>query len=168
MAGAVHSGNLSPVLLLLGWRLEAWSDRRWQAVFAVDSVGSLTWVELTIGQFQMPTPVMILTLAIVTVLSVQGFGFLLSGEVRMYLEMTSANPDPEGHQFDRRAERQTWRRARGRSASAGFGDGVSSLLRAPRTEAVLSGSAPRIVSTAKALRSHGRLFPQAQDRLRVW
>jgi hypothetical protein len=43
--------NLIPVLLLLGWRLDAWSDRRWQASFAVVTVGSLAWVGLTIGQF---------------------------------------------------------------------------------------------------------------------
>jgi hypothetical protein len=86
--------NLIPVLLLLGWRLNAWSDRRWQAVFGVATVGSLSWVALTIGQFQMTTPVIVVALALVTVLSVQGFGFLLPGEIRMYLEMTSADPDP--------------------------------------------------------------------------
>jgi hypothetical protein len=42
----------------------------------------------------MTTPAMVVTLIIVTLLSVQGFGFLLSGEVRMSLEMTSADPDP--------------------------------------------------------------------------
>jgi len=34
------------------------------------------------------------TLGIVAVLSVLGFGVLLPGEIRMYLEMTSADPDP--------------------------------------------------------------------------
>lgn len=86
--------NLVPVLLLLGWRLDAWSDRRWQATFALVTVGSLAWVGVTIGQFRMTSPAIIVTLAIVTLLSVQGFGFLLSGEVRMYLEMTSRDPDP--------------------------------------------------------------------------
>ena len=42
----------------------------------------------------MTNPLIVVSLGIVTVLSVQGFGFLLPGEVRMYREMTSANPDP--------------------------------------------------------------------------
>lgn len=86
--------NLIPVLLLLGWRLNAWSDWRWRAPFAVATVGSLAWVGLTIGQFRMTTPAVVVALAIVTVLSVQGFGFLLPGEIRMYVEMRSADPDP--------------------------------------------------------------------------
>src|SRR6056297_2824294 len=86
--------NLIPVFLLVGWRLDVLSDWRWQAPFALVAVGSLAWVGLTIGQFQMTTPAIVVALGIVTILSVQGFGFLMPGEVRMYLEMTSANPDP--------------------------------------------------------------------------
>jgi len=41
----------------------------------------------------MTTPAVVVSLAVVTVLSVQGFGFLLPGEIRMYLEMTSERPD---------------------------------------------------------------------------
>ncbi|MFB6173211.1 MAG: hypothetical protein ABEI39_01065 [Halobacteriales archaeon] len=85
--------NLVPVLLLIGWRLDCYGDRRWQAVFAVVTVGSLAWVGLTVGEFQMTRPAIVVALAIVTVLSVQGFGFLMPGEVRMYLEMISAEPD---------------------------------------------------------------------------
>jgi len=86
--------NLIPVLLLLGWRLGAWRDRRWQAIFAVVTVGSLAWVGLTIGDLQPTNELVLLALGIVTVLSVQGFGFLLPGEIRMYRQMTSENPDP--------------------------------------------------------------------------
>jgi hypothetical protein len=86
--------NLIPILLLLGWRLNAWSDWRWQAPFAVVTVGSLAWVGLTVGRLQMTTPLVLVALGIVTLLSVQGFGFLLPGEIRMYVEMTSENPDP--------------------------------------------------------------------------
>jgi hypothetical protein len=39
-------------------------------------------------------PAIAVALGIVTILSVQGFGFLLPGELRMYREMRSANPDP--------------------------------------------------------------------------
>ncbi len=86
--------TLVPVLLCLGWRFDAFDDRRWQVPFAVVAVGSLAWVATTIGSLQPTTPAVVLALAIVTVLSVQGFGFLLPGEVRMYQEMTSPDPDP--------------------------------------------------------------------------
>nr|WP_231751508.1 hypothetical protein [Halogeometricum sp. CBA1124] len=88
------AANLIPVFLLLGWRLNAWSDLRWRAPFAVATVGSLTWVGLTLGQLQMTTPAVVVALAIVTLLSVQGFGFLMPGEIRMYVEMRSPDPDP--------------------------------------------------------------------------
>nr|WP_246279822.1 hypothetical protein [Natronomonas salina] len=39
------------------------------------------------------TPGVVVALALVTILSVQGFGFLLPGEIRMYREMQSADPD---------------------------------------------------------------------------
>ncbi|WP_123532978.1 hypothetical protein [Halosimplex salinum] len=86
--------NLIPVFLLIGWRLDGWRDWRWQVPFALVTVGSLAWVALTIGEFQMTDPTIAIALGIVTILSVQGFGFLMPGEVRMYLEMTSADPDP--------------------------------------------------------------------------
>nr|WP_274324459.1 hypothetical protein [Halosimplex aquaticum] len=88
------AANLIPVSLLIGRRLNCYGDRRWQAAFAVVTVGSLAWVALTIGEFQMTEPAVVIALAIVTILSVQGFGFLMPGEVRMYLEMISAEPDP--------------------------------------------------------------------------
>jgi len=86
--------NLIPILLLLGWRLNAWTDRRWQIPFAVATIGSLAWVALTIDEFAMTEPAIAVALGIVTILSVQGFGFLLPGELRMYKEMRSATPDP--------------------------------------------------------------------------
>lgn len=86
--------NLIPVLLLLGYRLNAWSDWRWQTTFSIAVIGSLAWVALTIGSFEMTTHAVIAALGIVTILSVQGFGFLLPGELRMYQELTSPNPDP--------------------------------------------------------------------------
>ncbi|WP_435125580.1 hypothetical protein [Halobaculum sp. D14] len=88
------AANLIPVMLLVGWRLNAWRDRRWQAITAVVTVGSLAWVATTVGQFQMTSPAIVVTLAIVTILSVQGFDFLMPGEVRMYMEMVSDDPDP--------------------------------------------------------------------------
>ncbi|MFC7234510.1 hypothetical protein [Halosegnis marinus] len=89
--------NVIPVLLLVGRRLNAFGDRRWQAAFAVGTVGSLAWVATTVGRLNPASPepglVILLALGIVTLLSVQGFGYLMPGEIRMYREMTSANPD---------------------------------------------------------------------------
>ncbi|GAB3681281.1 hypothetical protein GCM10028857_05250 [Salinarchaeum chitinilyticum] len=87
------AANLVPSLLLIGWRLDCFRDWRWQAPFVVATVGSLAWVALTIGQFAMTSHAIVVALVLVTILSVQGFGFLMPGEVKMYLEMTSPSPD---------------------------------------------------------------------------
>ncbi|WP_181687315.1 hypothetical protein [Halorhabdus salina] len=87
------AANVIPILLLVGWRLDAWRDWRWQAPFGVATVGSLSWVALTVGAFPAIDPAIAVALAIVTILSVQGFGFLMPGELRIYREMTSERPD---------------------------------------------------------------------------
>lgn len=88
------AANVIPILLLFGYRMNVFGDRRWQAAFGVGTAGSLAWVATTIGQFEPTAPVIAVTLGIVTILSVQGFGFLLPGEIRMYKQMISADPDP--------------------------------------------------------------------------
>ena len=85
--------NLVPALLLVAWRLDAWRDWRWQLPFALATVGSVAWVALTVGDLQLIDPALLVALGIVTILSVQGFGFLMPGEIRMYREMRSATPD---------------------------------------------------------------------------
>jgi hypothetical protein len=89
--------NVVPILLLIGWRLDALGDRRWQAAFVVATGGSLAWVATTAGALTLTDPApgaaILVSLAIVTLLSVQGFGFLMPGEIKMYKEMISANPD---------------------------------------------------------------------------
>ena len=85
--------NVVPILLLLGWRLNAFDDWRWQVPFAVGTVGSLAWVATTIDAFQMTEPALVVALVLVTLLSVQGFGFLMPGEIRIYKQMVSPNPD---------------------------------------------------------------------------
>jgi len=87
------AANVIPILLLLGWRLNAWRDWRWQVPAVVLSVASLAWVGFTIGEVQLTEPAVMVALGIVTVLSVQGFGFLLPGEIRIYAQMISDNPD---------------------------------------------------------------------------
>ena len=87
------AANVVPILLLLGWRLNAISDWRWQLPFAVGTVGSLVWVATTVGALQMTEPAIVVALALVTLLSVQGFGFLMPGEIRIYKQMVSPSPD---------------------------------------------------------------------------
>ena len=87
------AANVIPILLLLGWRLNAFDDWRWQVPFAVGTVGSLAWVATTVGALQMTEPALVVALAIVTLLSVQGFGFLMPGEIRIYKQMVSPAPD---------------------------------------------------------------------------
>jgi hypothetical protein len=87
------AANVIPILLLLGWRLNAFRDWRWQLPFAVGTIGSLAWVATTIGAFEMTRPVIVIALVIVTLLSVQGFGFLMPGEIRIYKQMISPSPD---------------------------------------------------------------------------
>ncbi|WP_411713888.1 hypothetical protein [Natronomonas sp.] len=86
--------NLPVALLLIGWQFDSLDDWRWLAPFGLITVGSIAWVALTIGSLQMPGALMLATLAIVTVLNIEGFGLILPGEVRVYLETRSANPDP--------------------------------------------------------------------------
>jgi len=85
--------NVVPILLLLGWRLDAFGDWRWQLPFAVGTVGSVAWVAATIGAVEMTEPALVVALALVTILSVQGFGFLMPGEIRIYKQMVSPDPD---------------------------------------------------------------------------
>lgn len=86
--------NVPGALLLVGWQFGAWRDWRWLTPFVLAVVGSSVWVAVTIGGLQMPIPAILAALVIVTVLNLQGFGLILPGELRVYLEMNSADPDP--------------------------------------------------------------------------
>ncbi|WP_121822379.1 hypothetical protein [Halostella salina] len=88
------AASLVPAVLLIGRQFGAFRDRRWQAAFGVVAVGSAAWLALTLPDFAMTRPVIVVSLGIVALLSVLGFGVLMPGEVRMYREMTSADPDP--------------------------------------------------------------------------
>ena len=89
------AATLLPALLLIGFQFDAFADARWLAAFGLAFVGSGSYLGLTLPAFAMTRPVIVVTLGIITVLSVVGFGVLLPGEVRMYMEMRSADPDPE-------------------------------------------------------------------------
>jgi hypothetical protein len=93
VARALYRREVVPIVLLLGWRLDARDDWRWQIPAVVLTVASLAWVGLTVGEFRMTESAVAFALVVVTILSVQGFGFLMPGEVRIYRQMISENPD---------------------------------------------------------------------------
>jgi hypothetical protein len=85
--------------LLLGRVFDAFGDRRWQAFFAVVLLGNGAYLatELVGAGMTLPgtRPVIVVVLAVMVVLTVLGFGFLLPNEVLVYLESVSATPDAE-------------------------------------------------------------------------
>lgn len=87
--------TLVPTLLLVGWQFDAFRDWRWQAWFGVVLLVSGAYLATTLPDFAWTEPVFVVALAIVAGLSITGFGVLMPGEVRMYREMISANPDAQ-------------------------------------------------------------------------
>lgn len=85
--------------LLLGWVFAAFGDRRWQAFAAIVIGGNGVYLAGEISAAGMTIPqtslIIVLILAVMVILTVQGFGFLLPNEVLVYLEMISVNPDKE-------------------------------------------------------------------------
>ncbi|NIB99996.1 hypothetical protein [Halobacterium sp. R2-5] len=84
-----------PTLLLIGWEFDAFGDWRWRAWFGVALAVSVAYLAVTLPDFGWTEPVFVVALAIVAVLNVLGFGVLMPGEVRMYKQMTSENPDSQ-------------------------------------------------------------------------
>lgn len=84
-----------PVVLLVAYQFDALTDRRTLAVFGILGAGHAAWLFRTLPEFAMTSHVIAAALGIVTLLSVLGFGVLFPGELRMYREMTSTNPDEE-------------------------------------------------------------------------
>ena len=82
-----------PVVLLIGYQFDALTDPRTLAVLAVVVLGSGIFLATTLPEFAMASPWVVATIVIVTLLSVQGFGVVLPGEVRIYRQLTSENPD---------------------------------------------------------------------------
>ena len=82
-----------PVVVLIGYQFDALTDTKTLVALAVAVVGSGAFLFTTLPDFGMASPWVIATLAIVTLLSVQGFGVILPGEVRIYRQLTSGDPD---------------------------------------------------------------------------
>jgi uncharacterized membrane protein len=84
-----------PPLLAIGYQFDAFGDRRWQAWFLVAAVVSGAYLATTLPEFAMTQPIYVAVLAVMAVLNFVGFGVLLPGEVRIYRQMVSADPDTE-------------------------------------------------------------------------
>jgi hypothetical protein len=82
-----------PVVVLIGYQFDALTDPRTLGALALAAVGSGAFLFETMPAFGWASPWIIATLAIVTLLSVLGFGVLLPGEIRIYRQLTSADPD---------------------------------------------------------------------------
>jgi len=82
-----------PVVLLIGYQFDALTDRKTLAALAVAVVGSGAFLAATLPDFGMTSPWIAAALALVTLLSVQGFGIILPGEVRIYRQVASGDPD---------------------------------------------------------------------------
>jgi hypothetical protein len=87
--------TLTPVIALVGCEFDALTDRRTLAVLTAVLVGSLAWLWSTLSKLLMLNPWILAALGIVTLLSVLGFGLLLPGELRIFREIVSENPDEE-------------------------------------------------------------------------
>jgi hypothetical protein len=85
--------------LVFGRVFDAYDDRRWQAFFALVVLvnGGYLVSEVAAAGLQIPGTdlVIVLILAVMVVLTVQGIGFLMPNEVMIYLEMMSAEPDKD-------------------------------------------------------------------------
>lgn len=82
-----------PDLLLIGRQFRAFRDRRWLAVAALAGVGHAAWLVDALPGFAMTAPEIVAAPVVAGLLSVIGFGVLLPGEVRRYLETVSDDPD---------------------------------------------------------------------------
>lgn len=89
------AASLLPALLVLGWQFDALRDRRWLLAFGLSALASVAWLALTLPAFEMTSHTIVAALGIVVVLTVLGFGVLLPGEVRIYRQLVSADPDTE-------------------------------------------------------------------------
>jgi len=81
-----------PAMALIAYQLRS---RLWAGIAAVVGLAHLAWLGLTLPEIGPTSTLVLFALGVVALLSVQGFGVILPGEVRIYRQMTSRNPDKE-------------------------------------------------------------------------
>lgn len=91
LLGAAHL----PLIPLIAAQFGALRDRRTLAILGVATLGTAALLAETLPAFAMADPWIIAALVIVTLLSLVGFGFLLPGEIKIYFEIISDEPDVE-------------------------------------------------------------------------
>lgn len=93
--------NTVPIVLLLGHQFDALDDWRTLSVLGLTVVGSGAYLATTLpgtalgAMVTTTSPWLLAALAIVTLLGLQGFGVILPGEIRIYRQLTSENPDTD-------------------------------------------------------------------------
>jgi hypothetical protein len=89
------AATLVPVVALIGWQFDAFGDRRWQVAAALALVVSVGALALTLPDFGMTQHWVAGAIVVVTLLSINGFGLVMPGEVRIYRQLVSENPDTD-------------------------------------------------------------------------
>jgi len=87
------AATLVPIVVSIGYQFDALTEPRTLAVLGAAVLLSGAYLATTLPAFAMTSPWIVAALAIVTLLSVQGFGVILPGEVRIYRQVVSADPD---------------------------------------------------------------------------
>jgi len=93
--------NTVPIVLLLGYQFDALTDWRTLTVLGVTLVGSGVYLATTLpgtaltAMVTTTSPWILAALGIVTLLGLQGFGVILPGEIRIYRQIASPNPDTD-------------------------------------------------------------------------
>ena len=89
----MSAATLVPVVVLVGSQFDALTDPRTLAVLGAVIVASGAGVFVTLPSLTMVDPWILAALGIVTLLTIVGFGVILPGEIRIYRQLTSAEPD---------------------------------------------------------------------------
>lgn len=79
-----------PASALIAYQLRS---RVWTGITVVVFVTHAAWLWLTLPALGRTSPLVLFALGVVVVLSIQGFGVILPGEIRIYRQMTSTDPD---------------------------------------------------------------------------
>lgn len=82
-----------PVVVLFARQFDALTDRRTLALLAVLLAVDGWYLATTLPGFAMTDPWIVAALVIVTLLSLVGFGVIFPGEIRIYRQLVSAEPD---------------------------------------------------------------------------
>jgi hypothetical protein len=84
-----------PALLAIAAQFDLLNDPKFLAVFGVVAVAHGGWLAMVLPAFAMTDLPIAVSIGIVVLLSVMGFGVILPGEVKIFLELNAENPDED-------------------------------------------------------------------------